>query len=529
MSYLSKIYSRLTAKLSSKPFKIARFSRKQLTIYGTVFAAIGGTLLFLALAAPSTKIWDSQADFDTGSKNQVTVANGAVTLAQAGEVSPAGPTQLTASSSGRYLVDQNGVKQYLDNRQAKKFNTIMANLVEHKWKGDYSTFDVSGGAPSNIFGDKPFTSKISYNGVNYYDLTATNDKYFDYAGQIIQEAANRDIYVFLYPLYLGLWSDEGWYAEAGANGTARCRTYGRYVGGKYKNLTNIVWVMSGDRNPTAAETDCHREMVAGIKENNPNALFTAHAKRNDSARDIFGGETWLNLNSTYTDYLGVPSESLNDYNRSPVMPAFLLEAIYEGESSINATGLRQQSYWSLFSGSTGQFFGHGTLSGGSALWSFRSGWPTSMDATGSREQVHVKSLMDSRRWYRMLPDQNKSVVLNGGGTTPNYIAALRASDGETVMVYISGGQTVNMAMDKVSGGNAKAWWYNPRSGANTSIGTFTASGSRNFSPPSSEDWVLVLDDATKNLSAPGISIAPTPSTTSSYVSSGSDRFLVASS
>ncbi|MDO8637748.1 MAG: FG-GAP-like repeat-containing protein, partial [Dehalococcoidia bacterium] len=53
------------------------------TIYGTIFAAIGGTLLYIALAAPSTKVWDSQADFDAPGntkQNITTTADGKVTL-----------------------------------------------------------------------------------------------------------------------------------------------------------------------------------------------------------------------------------------------------------------------------------------------------------------------------------------------------------------------------------------------------------------------------------------------------------------
>src|SRR3990167_4193846 len=76
MTFLAKLHNKVTAKLSSKAFKNVRFSRKQLTIYGTIFAAIGGTLFYIALAAPTTKTWDSQADFDaTGNTKQNITTN----------------------------------------------------------------------------------------------------------------------------------------------------------------------------------------------------------------------------------------------------------------------------------------------------------------------------------------------------------------------------------------------------------------------------------------------------------------------
>jgi hypothetical protein len=52
----------------------------------------------------------------------------------------------------------------------------------------------------------------------------------------------------------------------------------------------------------------------------------------------------------------------------------------------------------------------------------------------------------------------------------------------------------------------KAWWFNPRNGEATAIGTFEPAGEREFTPPDPGemiDWVLVLDDASKNYPPPG--------------------------
>jgi len=43
----------------------------------------------------------------------------------------------------------------------------------------------------------------------------------------------------------------------------------------------------------------------------------------------------------------------------------------------------------------------------------------------------------------------------------------------------------------------------PATGAATLIGDFATSGSRSFTPPTAQDWVLVLDNAALNLTAPG--------------------------
>ena len=105
----------------------------------------------------------------------------------------------------------------------------------------------------------------------------------------------------------------------------------------------------------------------------------------------------------------------------------------------------------------------------------------------------------------MSPDLNQAVVTNGGGAYPGTITALRAADGETVIVYLPGGTSNPTAdLSKISGGSAKGWWYDPRTGASTLVGRYpTTSGNRTFTLPDGNDWVLMLDDASKNLAAPG--------------------------
>ena len=61
-------------------------------------------------------------------------------------------------------------------------------------------------------------------------------------------------------------------------------------------------------------------------------------------------------------------------------------------------------------------------------------------------------------------------------------------------------------MRKISGKKVKACWYNPRDGKSSSAGEYNNTGFVTFNPPTSgidNDWVLVLDDATKFAKMPG--------------------------
>ena len=74
------------------------------------------------------------------------------------------------------------------------------------------------------------------------------------------------------------------------------------------------------------------------------------------------------------------------------------------------------------------------------------------------------------------------------------------------MVYAPVGRPFTVRMNAITGSRVKAWWFNPRTGAATAIGTFANTGERAFTPPDRGemlDWVLVLDDASKKYPPPG--------------------------
>jgi hypothetical protein len=84
--------------------------------------------------------------------------------------------------------------------------------------------------------------------------------------------------------------------------------------------------------------------------------------------------------------------------------------------------------------------------------------------------------------------------------------ATRDRDSTYAMVYAPVGRRFTVRMDAIAGPKVKTWWYNPRTGEATVIGTFDSHGQRQFTPPNQGemlDWVLVLDDADKGYPAPG--------------------------
>ncbi len=372
------------------------------------------------------------------------------------------------------------VKVYLQNRRSKGFNAILVNLIEHKFAKS---------APKNAYGEAPFPDPS--------DLGVTNEKYFEYADWVIGEAGKNGLVVLLAPVYLGYPGlDEGFYDEVLANGPEKCLAYGRFLGRRYAHVDNIIWVMGGDRDPGPAREDV--DMVAyGIRESDRRHLMTAHCHSESSPVEQYPG-SWLQVSSSYA-YEIVHQRLSWDYERKPAMPLFLIESVYEGEHNSSQVQIRRQAYWAVLCGE----FGH--VMGNLPIWSFSPGWQAAMDEPGSVAMMHWGRLFRSRPWFDLVPDSDHRVVTAGIGEYwgNDYLAAAATRDGSTMIAYMPSARTMTVDLSTLASGRSNAWWFDPRSGSAYAGGTFENKGSRQFTPPSEGDWVLVLDNTSKPSTAPG--------------------------
>lgn len=435
------------------------------------------------------------------------VCAGAVSLVGIGITFAAdiAPPPLQISANHRHLVDTHGrpfllqgdaawslianttreeAVAYLENRRAKGFNAILVNLLEHKWARK---------APANAYGEAPFPDKN--------DLTVTNERYFAHADWVIREAEKRGITVLLFPVYLGYdgnQHDEGFYDEVLANGPEKCAAYGRFIGQRYGDFDNLIWVMGGDRDPGAAR-DCVDRMARGLREFDHRHLFTAHCHSDSNLQKQFPSSDWLDLDATYT-YNIVHLSLIWEYERKPVRPNFLIETVYEGEPQF-ATELqmRRAAYWSVLCG------GFGAVMGNNPLWQFNTGWQAAMDGPSSTAMTHWGNLFRSRRWWELVPDQAHTIVTDGLGERwgLDYTASAATPDGKLVIAYMTAARTITVDLTKMASGPVNAWWFNPRTGQSTLIGSTANRSTGKFLPPGDGDWVLVLDAAAENLPPPG--------------------------
>jgi hypothetical protein len=408
---------------------------------------------------------------------------------------PAPSFPLRVSADKRYLVDQSGAPflihgesgweiistakqedadKYLDDRRSRGFNSLLVELVDHIPPG-----------PVDAYGNPPFTTKG--------DFSTPNEAYFAHADWVVNRAAEKGFAVFLFPCYLGYQGGpEGFYQDVLKNGAAKMRAWGRWVGNRYKNAPNIVWVDGGDYTPSAAGLALLNEVVLGIKENDTTHIHTAHWGRETSGSQV--NVSWLDLNSTYSSPR-IYVKSLADFNRDKLRPHFLIEAYYEGDHAMTPPMLRAQAYDALLTGATGQFFGN------TPLWKFAAGWPALLATKGAISMTHVRELFGPRPWQTLEPDQTNVVLTAGQGTPASATTALlaRTPDGRLAIAYVPTVREITVDFSRFAG-PMNARWYDPTDGSFKVIaGTpFPNTGLRKMTPPgpnsgAATDWVLVVE------------------------------------
>jgi len=423
---------------------------------------------------------------------------------------PAGPAfPLKAGSTNRYLADQNNVPflmvgdapqalignlsesdadVFMANRAKYGVNALWINLLCDSYtacNSDGTTFD----------GIAPFTTPG--------DLSTPNPAYFDRAADMLNIAASYGMVVLLDPAETG-----GWLGVLEGNGTKKARDYGRFLGTRFKDFPNIIWMSGNDFQSWRNKYDnaVVTAVAKGIGDTDPNHIQTAELDYYVSATlDDPRFRPLAALDAVYT-YRPTYAKELDEYRRKDFAPTFLVEANYEFEHNGGTDGgstqnLRRQEYWTALSGTTGQLYGS------AYSWRLDGDWKNNLDTVGIQQLAYMKGLFASRPWYEFVPDYKHKVLTAGYGTyseddsitTDTYATAARASDGSMVLAYLPEIREVTIKMSALSG-PVTARWFDPTSNSFTNISgsPFPNSGKHKFDPPGKNtggdgDWVLVLE------------------------------------
>src|SRR5450432_123550 len=388
--------------------------------------------------------------------------------------------------------------QYLKTRSRQGFTVIQAVML--------AEFD--GLHAPNAYGDLPLL---------HDDPTTPNENYFKHEDYIIDKAGEEGLVIGLLPT----WGDKvtlSWGIGPVIFTPENARIYGKWLGNRYKNRKNIIWILGGDRNPqNETEFKIWRAMAAGIQEGvggKERALMTYHPQPNDrGSGQYFFADEWFSFNMFQNGHCRntpVYDKIFTAWLREPSKPVLDGEPIYEDHpvcfnvkelGTSNAYDVRQYAYLDLFSGAFGHTYGCHDI------WQFYSKeheavngphvyWPEALELPGANQMKYVRKLMESHPITERVPDQ--SLVLENNLPASERIQATRGKD--YLFVYTAAGKPFTVVMGRIDGKMLNVFWLNPRNGSVIQEQQIENSGNKIFNPPTSgygQDWVLILDDTTK--------------------------------
>ncbi len=392
------------------------------------------------------------------------------------------------------------IATYLDNRQAKGFNVIQAVAL--------AEFD--GLRTPNRYGDVPFAD---------LDPSKPNERYWHIIDTTITMARDRGLFIGLLPT----WGDKvtlAWGQGPVIFDSVNAYTYGRWIGGRYKDQPNIIWILGGDRPARNAKQDwtpIWRAMARGIIEaTDHHCPLAYHPSGGSSSSQLLQKEPWLDVNMFQSGHGAGHDVACwdlvsRDRNMTPVKPTLDGEPNYEDHpvnpwpkwvtdsGRFRAYDVRKQLYRSVFAGACGVTYGH------HSIWQFMGdrqeainypdrGWINAMDRPGAYQAGYLRRLMESYPMAGRIPDN--TLIADPNGERGEHMEAFTGAGGSYAMVYLPVGRTVTIRTSRLKGLSLKAMWFNPRDASTQQIAGPVKKPAATFTAPTlgkENDWVLILE------------------------------------
>ncbi len=428
------------------------------------------------------------------------------------------PAQFSISSNHRYLLkngkpffwmgdtawelfqrlNREDADQYLEHRSEQGFTVIQAVVLA----------ELDGLHTPNAYGDLPLIND---------DPEKPNEAYFRQVDYIIDRADHFHLNIGLLPTWGDKINKDTWGVGPEIFNVENARVYGRWIGNRYRDKTNIIWILGGDRNPrNENDVAIWHAMAKGIMEaTGGKAIIGFHPQPCER-----GSATWFGQDSLFSinmfqnghcrDSKGY-EKIFNVYNSTPVRPVMDAEPLYEDHpvcfnvqdlGTSSAYDVRKYAYLELFAGAFGHTYGCHDI------WQFYSPdhpavngphhyWQEALNLPGANQMIFVHKLMESHPMLERVPDQ--SLIRENDLCPSERIEATRGKD--YAYVYSAEGLSFQLDMSRIEGKELHGYWYDPRNGKITDIGLMQNTGWKEFKPPRAgygQDWVLVLEDAGKN-------------------------------
>jgi len=360
------------------------------------------------------------------------------------------------------------------------------------------------------------------------DPTRPNEFYFRHVDAAIRMAAAHGLHIGLLPT----WGDKvdmtRWGLGPVVFNPENARVYGEFLGRRYRNEVNVIWILGGDR-PAEEFEAVWDAMAEGIIEGlGFMPLMSYNPSGGTSSSMWLHKRDWLGLNMMQSGHtlLDTPNWEMiaADYALEPTKPVIDGEPNYEHHpvdpylrswkpeyGRFTDYDVRKQAYRAVFSGACGHTYGS------HSVWQFWSTerspttfasptWQEAIHAPGAKQPAYLRDLMLRFPYFSRIPDQSivpfqktpKPVedphVQKFDQDRAFYSVATRDAAGRFALVYLPVADleiTLSLSRLKLP---VKASWFDPRNGTWHPFGKFDSHEVVVRTPLGGPDWVLAMDE-----------------------------------
>jgi hypothetical protein len=422
-----------------------------------------------------------------------------------------------------HRLDRDQVEHYLERRRQQGFTVIQAVALA----------EFEGLTVPNAQGHVPLVD-LDPARPDVRDPRTGYD-YWQHVDFVFERAAAKGLYMGFLPTWADKVGPVGWGTGPEVFTEENARTYGRFLGQRYRDTKNLIWILGGDRPLLWEGRDFRpvwRAMAEGIKEGERQGgggvphLMTFHPVGGQSSSYLLHEEPWLDFDMLQSGHVRRDDRNYAmvtaDLARVPSKPVIDGEPRYEDHCIdfkpelgwFDAVDARNAAWRALFAGACGHTYGCHDI------WQFldegrkpvswaRTNWKVALDLDGAWDMQHVRTLLLSRPFTNRIPDP--SLIVGGQGAWEDHAEATRDVGGRYAFIYVPTGKPVTVHFSRFQGvPRIRAWWFDPRSGLTTPGGerdVIWKQERQEYTPPGpqgrGQDWVLILDDARQNFPAPG--------------------------
>jgi len=421
--------------------------------------------------------------------------------------------RLVVSENRRYLVHENGtpffyfadtawqlfhrltreeIKCYFHNRANKGFTVIQAVILA----------ELDGLDTPNRYGITPLLNN---------NPQTPNEAWFLWIDEVVAMAHEQGLYIALVPTW-GDKVDKKWGVGPEIFTVESAYEYGKYLGNRYKETPNIIWMNGGDRSAEGKNFAIWDALARGIRSEDQQHLMTYHPQGERSSSEWFHHSDWCDFNicqtsHSQTDYGIYERLLVKDYQLNPVKPCMDAEPRYEDipigfkpeNGWFDDSDVRQSLYWSLFSGGFGYTYGCNSVwqfyeEGRKPMCDARRSWQEALDLPGSYAIKHAKALLQSFDYLSRVPDQQ--IIISPNQNNLEKVVATRGNN--YALIYIPTGKETKISLDQFnSSKQLKLSWFQPKSGEKTPITMIPAKGNYLAKPATQgkgNDWILIIEE-----------------------------------